>query len=260
LIFPFLFGLIVGSFLNCVIFRLEKKESFIKGRSYCPHCHHSLGFFDLIPVLSFLILKGRCRYCHHPISLCYPLVELGCGFLFLFAFQNQLANLELGFLNLFSFFLVLAIFCFLIIIFVFDLWHYLILDKIIYPALGLVILYRLVEILKFKSWNLGMEYLFSGLATATFFLILVVFSSGRWMGMGDVKLSFLMGLFLGFPKILVALIFSFFSGALVGTFLIILGKKTLKSEVPFGPFLVLATFISFFFSQKLIDFYLNLIF
>jgi len=72
----FIFGLLIGSFLNCLIYRLEKKENFLKGRSYCPHCHHQLNWSDLIPILSFIFLKGKCRYCHKPISLQYPLVEI----------------------------------------------------------------------------------------------------------------------------------------------------------------------------------------
>ena len=125
----FLFGLLFGSFLNSVIYRLEIGGSFLKGRSYCPHCKHKLIWQDLIPVLSFLFLKGKCRYCQKPISWQYPLVELATGFIFLLFFLTSLN------LNNFTYVYLLIMSCFLIIVFVYDLKHYIIPDKIIYPAI-----------------------------------------------------------------------------------------------------------------------------
>ncbi|PIZ87448.1 MAG: prepilin peptidase, partial [Candidatus Nealsonbacteria bacterium CG_4_10_14_0_2_um_filter_40_15] len=120
----FIFGLIAGSFLNCVIYRLEQGQSFLKGRSYCPLCKHTLSWQDLVPVLSFLFLRGKCRYCRQKISLQYPLVELATGILFV-----------LIFLFAFNFLYYLIMGCFLIIIFVYDLKHYIIPDSVIYPAI-----------------------------------------------------------------------------------------------------------------------------
>jgi len=244
----FLLGLIVGSFLNCVIYRLEENKSFLKGRSYCPHCKHILNWQDLIPLLSFLFLKGRCRYCQKPISLQYPLVELVTGLLFVSFFIFH-----------FSFFIFL-IACFMIIIFVYDLRHYIIPDKIIYPAIlvsGIWYLVSSIFLGLYTKYEI-LNTIYSAFGAAAFFLLIVLISRGKWMGVGDIKLAFLMGLVLSPPKILVALFLAFFIGAIIGMGLIISGKKTLKSEVPFGPFLVTGTFIALFFGEKIIQCYLNL--
>ena len=246
----FVFGLIFGSFLNCVIYRLHSGESFLKGRSYCPNCQHILSWPDLIPVFSFLILKGKCRYCHKPISLQYPLVELATGTVFLLIFWN----LEFGIWDLLF---RLLISCFLIIIFVYDLKHYIIPDQVIYPAIVIAFLYNIYQF-TIDNQQLTINNFLSAFGAAAFFLTLVLISHEKWLGWGDVKLAFLMGLFLGWPKILLALFLAFFIGAIIGIELIILGKKTLKSEIPFGPFLVSGTFLALFFGQKILDWYLNL--
>ena len=238
----FLFGLVVGSFLNSIIYRLSTGESFLFKRSFCPHCKHKLGWQDLIPIFSFLILKGKCRYCHQKISLQYPLVELATGLLFVSFFIFH-----------FSFF-IFIIACFLIIIFVYDLKYYLIPDKIIYPAIAITFLYQLFRISDFKLLT---NPFFSALLASLFFLTIVLVSRGKWMGVGDIKLAFFIGLFLGFPNILVALFLAFFLGAIIGVGLIVSHKKSLRSEVPFGPFLVVGTFVALFWGQNIIHWYLN---
>lgn len=251
----FLFGLVAGSFLNCVIYRLEVSKSFLKGRSFCPHCKHQLNWQDLIPLLSFLILRGKCRYCQKPISFQYPFVELITGILFLCVGQVGGESFSI----LFNWMIT----CLLIIIFVYDLRHYIIPDRVIYSAIGVAFLYRVFEALAINHWPLGFEIsslaipLLSAFGAATFFLTIVLISQGRWMGVGDIKLAFLMGLILGWPNILAALFLAFFIGAIFGIALIIAGRKTLKSEVPFGPFLVVGTFIALFWGQEVINWYLN---
>jgi prepilin signal peptidase PulO-like enzyme (type II secretory pathway) len=248
-LFVFIFGLAVGSFLNCVIYRLETGESFLKGRSYCPHCKHVLSWKDLIPIFSFLILKGKCRYCGKKISFQYPLVELFTGILFVLAIPiyEALTSIDL------IFYWVLT--CFLIIIFIYDLKYYLIPDKIIYPAIAIAFLNQIL--------TSNIEHLTSnlilGILPSLFFLAIILISHETWMGFGDFKLSILMGLILGWPKILVALFFAFLSGALFGLILILLKRKTLKSQIPFAPFLVSGTFFAMFFREKIVDWYLNLI-
>jgi len=172
-------------------------------------------------------------------------VELATGLLFLLIFWN----LEFGIWNL-PFHLLIA--SFLIIIFVYDLKHYLIPDKVIYPAIlisGIWLAYERQDVLNTA---------YAAFGAALFFLIIVLISRGKWMGVGDIKLAFLMGLFLGWPAILVALLSAFYLGALVGICLIMSGRKTLRSEVPFGPFLVTGTFLAMFFGEKLVDWYLVL--
>jgi leader peptidase (prepilin peptidase)/N-methyltransferase len=245
----FLFGLIVGSFLNCVIYRLGEKKSFLKGRSFCPNCAHVLSWKDLIPIFSFLILRGKCRYCGKKISLQYPLIELFTGILFLATFyhlRDQLFSLQ-GIFTLFYYWTILSS---LIVIFVYDLKNYLIEEKIVYFSILVCLIFNLIfSISEIK--NKILSSLFLGL----FFLSIVLVSKEKWMGMGDAKLGALIGIFLGWPKIIPALFFSFFVGSIFGIFLIILKKKSLKSEIPFAPFLVSGTIFSLFFGEKVIDWY-----
>jgi prepilin signal peptidase PulO-like enzyme (type II secretory pathway) len=273
----FIFGLVVGSFLNCIIYRSEINESFLVGRSFCPKCRHKLAWYDLIPVLSFLILKGKCRYCNKKISWQYPLVELTTGTLFVLIMSKMLNisggvplaiwNYESGitnydFLNLRfilnSLFLLLNS-CFLVIIFVYDLKHYIIPDKIIYPAIIVSGAWYLVAgvFLNLYTRYEMLNIIYSAAGAAAFFLIIIFISKGKWMGLGDVKLAFLMGLVLGFPEILVALFLAFFFGAIIGLGLILSGRKTLKSEIPFGPFLIAGTFLAMFWGSQMVSRYLN---
>ena len=243
----FILGISIGSFLNCVIYRLKSNQSFLKGWSFCPNCRHRLGFFDLIPILSFLFLKGKCRYCGKKISWQYPLVEITTGIIFVLIFN---------FPNFITIIYLLIISCFLIIIFVYDLRYYIIPDEIIYPAIGAVFIYKLI--FNLQTPNLYFSLL-TALAASGFFFLLWFLSRGRWMGFGDVKLAFFMGFFLGFPNILVSLFSAVFIGAIIGLVLVTLGKKTLKSKVPFGPFLVTGTFIALFWGQDLINWYISLL-
>lgn len=250
----FIFGLCAGSFLNCVIYRLEKGKSFTKGRSFCPKCKHVLNALDLIPVVSFLMLRGKCRYCKKKISSQYLLVEIFTGLLFVLIFGHLTFGFDLSFdIWILTFLYLLTIACFLIIIFIYDLKHYIIPDKIIYPAIGLAFLYRIVNLETLQTAFIA------GIAAAAFFFLIWLISKGKWMGFGDVKLAFFMGLFLGWPGILVGLFSAFLIGSAVGIALILLAKKKLKSEVPFGPFLITGTFLALFWGQHLINWYLSLL-
>ncbi|MBZ1345436.1 MAG: prepilin peptidase [Candidatus Nealsonbacteria bacterium] len=260
----FFFGLAVGSFLNCLIYRLEKNEALFWGRSYCPNCRYVLSWQDLIPLFSFFLLKGKCRYCRQKISWQYPLVEISTAaiFLLIFNFFTPLDNFVsngarfsiFNFLNLIYYWLIAS---FLIVIFVYDLKHYIIPDRIIYSAIGIALIFNF-QFLIFNQFSIFKFSILSGLGAAIFFLTIVLISGGKWMGIGDIKLAFLMGLILGWPNILVALFLAFLLGAFIGAILLISRKKTLKSEIPFGPFLVSGTFISIFFGPQIISFYLNL--
>jgi len=272
----FVLGTLIGSFLNCIIYRLEKEESFLKGRSYCPNCKHSLSWPDLIPVLSFLSLNRKCRYCGKPISWQYPLVEIFTGIIFVLIFASQLPLMgSSGFFSnqiIFEEFLIFSsqnwlnlsyliiISCFLIVIFVYDLKYLLIPDLIIYLAIGITLLYRLLDIWIFNQLNFRLlaNPLLSAFFASLFFLTLVLVSRGKWMGTGDIYLAFLMGIILGWPNVLLALMLAFFIGAIIGLGLIAGKKKSLKSEIPFGPFLVIGTFLAIFFGQSIIGWYLNL--
>ncbi|MEK7562123.1 MAG: A24 family peptidase [Patescibacteria group bacterium] len=140
----------------------------------------------------------------------------------------------------------------LIIIFIYDLKHYLIPDKVLFPAIGVALIYRL-----FLNFSLIPNFLLATVIGSGFFLAIFLVSRGKWMGFGDVKLAILMGFLLGFPNILVALFLSFFFGAIIGVILMALQKKGLKSEIPFGPFLIVGTFLTLFWGSQIIQWYLN---
>lgn len=234
----FALGLSVGSFLNVLILRLPRNESAICGRSHCDSCGHKLSWYDLFPLFSFLLLKRKCRYCGKKISWQYPLVELTTGLLFLFAgnYNGMLMTLLPN----------LMIVSGLVAIFVTDLKYRIIADSVLIFLITVAFIFQLIT----KS-----PYIFSnmviGLVTGLFFLMLVLITKGRGMGLGDVKYSFFMGFFLGFPKIIVAFYLSFLTGAIVSLILIMAGRKKMKSTIAFGPFLVVATFVSYFYGDKL---------
>lgn len=240
----FILGLLLGSFLNCLVYRLNEARdwrNFFFGRSYCPKCKKNLRWFDNLPLFSFLFLKGRCRWCRSPISWQYPLVELTTGILSVIVYYLSVGSI----VNLiFNLIIVYA----LIGIFLSDLLYRTIPDQIVYSALAIALLWLIVN----QQWL----SILSGLGAALFFLLLVLLTRWQGMGLGDVKLAGLMGLILGFPKIIVALYLAFLTGALVGVILILTKRKRWKSEIPFGPFLVLATFIAFFWGEKIWYFFL----
>lgn len=258
----FLFGLVIGSFLNALIWRLDSKVPVWRGRSVCPACRHELSWQDLIPIVSFLLLRARCRYCKKPISLQYPLVELATGILFLaiFNFSAKGGPALGGQFPVFNLLYLWFIASSLIVIFVYDLKHYIIPDAVIYPAIALTFLYLIRNlILEISNFELLINYFLAGVGAATFFFTIYALSRGAWMGVGDVKLALLMGLMLGFPRVVAALFFAFFVGAAFGLFLVFFGKKQWKSEVPFGPFLVAGTFFALFWGGRIVNWYVDVL-
>ncbi len=249
IILSVLLGLAVGSFLNCIIFRLEKGENFWRGRSYCFFCKRVLSWHDLIPVFSFVCRRGRCHYCGKKISWQYPLVELATAFLFSLAVLFQPAP---DLVTLIGWLLRDWLFIsFLIIIFVYDFKHYLILDKVIWPAAIAAFLINLA--LGFSLYNLVL----SGIIGGSFFLLQYLLSRGRWLGGGDVRLGVFMGLILGWPGIVVAIALAYFIGSLFSLFLIIAKKKSWHSRLPLGTFLTIATVITMFWGEQILRWYLE---
>ncbi len=254
-IFIFILGLVIGSFLNVLIDRWSNDQS-ILGRSHCPHCFQTLRWFDLIPIFSFLFLGGRCRYCQQKISWQYPTVEIITGSLFLL-----ISNFQLPIFDLVYYLFIVS--C-LIVIFVADLKYYIIPDQIIYGGGAITIVYHIFQassaVLQSGAINLLLvldkleqylgPYFLAALLAFGFFLLLVYISQGAWMGGGDVKLVFLMGLILGWPKIVIALAIAFLTGAIIGSLLVLTGTKTWKSEIPFGTFLAVSTLVALLWGDK----------
>lgn len=248
--FLFFLGLTAGSFLNVLAMRIPRGETVLRGRSRCESCGATLGWTELIPVLSFLRQRARCRRCRCRISAQYPIVELATGALFILApaaareAGGIFGAVPAGAREWFAVGYALFVFSVLVAVFIADLRYFLIPDKIILPAIAAslgAILANGLSGCRLPLANCQFADAAASLAGAAFFLALVLVSRGSWMGLGDVKLAVFMGLALGIAKLLVALVTAFFLGSLVGIALIILRKKTLASEVPFGTFLAAAS-------------------
>lgn len=242
----FIFGASIGSFLNVVILRYNSGKSIFKGGSYCFFCSKKLKWYELAPILSFLVLRGRCRGCRSKISWQYPVVEIVTGSLFLLIFNFKFSLLRQGFEGqaIFSLFYVWLLASLLIVIAVYDFRHKIIPNKIVWLFNGLVLL------LVLRSFNEGGDFwlsFLSGLAFSSFFAFLWLVSRGKWMGFGDAKLALGLGWLLGPTQTVSAFLISFWLGAVVGIILMIFAKSkySIKSQIPFGPFLIIGALVSF---------------
>lgn len=239
----FLFGLIIGSFLNVVIARLRTLET-ILGRSFCRHCRKKIRWYDNIPLLSYIVLRARCRDCGERISLQYPVVELLTALLFglagyvFFSPFDMVSWIQTAF--------VLGVIAFGMVIAVYDAKHKEIPMTILWMAIlwtGVFLLWKdavsaPVQLVSVLDLSLQSGVL-SALIGSLFFFLLSALSREKWMGLGDAYVVFWIGLVLGWPDMLVALLTAFTVGALWGVLMIALGKSSLKSQVPFAPFLLL---------------------
>jgi prepilin signal peptidase PulO-like enzyme (type II secretory pathway) len=262
----FILGLIVGSFLNVAVYRLNVAESFVTGRSKCPHCKKRIAWYDNIPVLSFILLKFRCRKCKEKISWQYPLVEIFTGLIFAFIGQRYFNLADASSWAMAIYYLSIA--SALIIIFVYDFLYMEIPGLVLWPAIGFVLAFNL-----FFDWaRLGGDQamlgilessIYSGtlgaLVAFAFFFALVALSKEKWMGMGDAYLVILLGLILGWPQILLALMLAFSLGAFFGVSMIIAKQKKMSSQIPFAPFLVMGALIALFYYDVITSWYFGLL-
>lgn len=243
----FILGLVIGSFLNVVIYRFNTQKSF-GGRSACMSCRNQLSWYELIPLFSYLGLKGRCSSCQTKISFQYPLVEFVTGVLFLvlfFKFQNLLYHGILDFVIPYAFYT--AVFSLLLVITVYDIKHKIIPDilSFVFGFLAFLSVFLFTNGV-FSPHMPMMSDFFGAIVISVPFALIWLLSKGTWMGLGDAKLAIGLGLLLGMPLMLSATVMAFWIGAIIGIFLLIFNKKyNRKSEVPFGPFLILGTLIAF---------------
>lgn len=249
LVLFFLTGSAIGSFLNVLIDRLPRGENFLTGRSYCESCKKTLTPQELVPIFSFVLQKGKCKGCRTkiPSRLIFVEVLTGISFagLFLLYYFSQIGLLELVYLVL--------IFPISIGIFMSDVAHGIIPDELVVAFLAISLIYGFA----FVPSDM-LNHFLSGIVTMLIFLILFLLTKGRGMGFGDVKLSFALGIFLGFPKIIVSTYMAFLTGALISIILIMWGKKRLKKDtIPFGPFLIFSALVSYFFGDMLIAKFLD---
>lgn len=246
-IFLFFGGLLLGSFINMIAWRIPNGKT-LKGRSLCVHCLHTLAWTDLIPVVSFLLLRFKCRYCFQRISLRYPLVELVTAVALVWVWVARphyfAGSLEASFV-------VLSVGV-LIALFIIDHEYQIVPDVITLPAIALLAILQIARGVPVSS--LALAALFAG----GFFAAQYAFSKGRWIGDGDIRLGVLMGVILGWPAVLAALIIAYVLGAGIGLILIGLGKAKLSSKTPFGTYLSATSFIALLYGPQLIDWYMHL--
>lgn len=242
-------GAIVGSFLNVCILRLPKEESIITPGSHCPHCKNPIKFYDNIPLISYIVLKGRCRRCNGPISFQYPLIE---G---ITAISSLLLFLRYGFSV--SYLVYFSFLAALIVITVIDLYHQIIPDIISIPGVGVGLLTSLINPENtFINSLIGML-----LGGGSLFFVATLYQwlfKREGMGGGDVKLLAMIGAFLGWKAVILTILFSSFIGSIVGIIIMALKGKDFKYAIPFGPFLSLGATISLFYGESLINWYLYL--
>lgn len=256
--FLFLTGLCVGSFLNVCIYRIPLEQSIIDPPSGCPGCRKKLQPIDLIPVLSYLILKGKCRYCKEPISIRYPVVELITGTIWLIIYSTYGLSVETAAL--------LYLYSVLIAVAFIDLKHMIIPDGLVLTGLAggaVIFLYHafvkpfaLYESTLWYTPVIGM-FSSSGILFIIAFIGLLIYGNDGAMGMGDVKLFLPIGLFLGWKLALLALFLSIMLGGITSIILLILRIKDRKSAIPFGPFIIIATFIAGLYGNQILSWYFS---
>ncbi|MBI4573762.1 MAG: prepilin peptidase [candidate division NC10 bacterium] len=241
-------GLVVGSFLNVVIYRLPKEESLVVPRSHCPACQAPIRVIDNIPIVSFLLLRGRCRACGHPIAWRYPLVEGLTGLLFAMAVAHFGATLHAAFL--------LTFLCGLVVVSFIDLDHQVIPNIITLPGIPLGLVSGLL-----LGQPSVLDRLIGALAGAGF-LYLVLFYGGvlygqEAMGEGDLNLVAMVGAFLGWKAVVITILVGCLVGSAVGLSLIALRRLSRRQHIPFGPFLSLGAAVALFWGDRLISWYLG---
>lgn len=234
-------GLIYGSFLNVLLWRLPEEKG-IGGRSHCRTCHHQLVWYDLIPILSFIILRGQCRYCHERIHFRYPIVELTIAIVMgvFFTVRTPLLNFET----------IITIFGLLILasLFFFDLFYLILPDILIFPAIGIYALYDLTQLAH------PLPYILTALLSAGFFAILYAVSKGKKLGFGDVKLAFFLGLIFGYPLGFITIVLGIWLAALVSVGLLLTGRATRATAIPLGSFLTIVAIVSIIFYHETFPF------
>ena len=254
ILYIFLFailGLVVGSFLNVCIDRLPQNKSIAYPPSHCEACQHKLSAKDLIPVFSYLRLRGRCRYCQVSIPRKLLWVELAAAVIFALLYWHYRLSPELGVMAFYA--------CLFIVIFVIDLEHSLILNKVVYPTMVVALLLSLYPWPWFSE-SIGMRVAYAALGGAIGFVVflLIALVSRGGMGWGDVKLAALIGLATGFPLVFVAIIMAAILGGIVAVVLLVTRRRGRREMIPFGPFLAVAAMVTLLWGSNILSWYLGL--
>lgn len=233
----FVGGLIYGSFLNMLLWRLPRNEG-VGGRSRCRHCNHDLAWYDLIPVISFILLAGKCRYCAKKISLRYPLVELATGAVLslFFIVRNPAPSLDTA-LTIYGLLTLVSLFFF-------DIFYFILPDVVIFPA---IIIYGIYDTSRPEKL---LSFLLTALLVGAFFAILHRISRGKKLGFGDVKFAILIGLMFGYPIGILSIILGIWIATLVALILLTLRKVGMQDAIPLGSFLAISSILFIIFQNE----------
>ena len=250
-----LLGLCFGSFVNAFVWRMHERKDWVRERSECVHCHHELAAKDLVPVLSWLWLRGKCRYCHKSISVQYPLVEAAVAVLFVvsyLAWPQPLTGPEIAIFGLW-----LVILVGLIALMVYDLRWMLLPNKLVFPLTGVAVVQAIIRVASADDVTkvfLG-EVAAAAIGGGIFYILFQV-SGGKWIGGGDVKLGFLLGTLVATPGSSLLVIFlASVLGTLVSLPLLVSQKLQGKSRIPFGPFLIAAAIVVVLIGGRILHWY-----
>lgn len=251
-----LLGVCFGSFVNAAVWRIKKKKNLLTGRSECVHCHHKLGAKDLVPVVSWLLLKGKCRYCKKPISRQYPFVEVALILFFVGSYlfwPYQLVDVTAWIL--FALWLIAGVM--LAILFIYDLRWLLLPDKITFPLIGVGLLTVAVKLVNAQDVTaILINTAIAALILSGVYLLVFIWSKGQWIGFGDVKLGLALALLLGdWQLALLALFLANFIGCLIVVPAMVQNKLKRSSHIPFGPFLIAGFLIAGIFGPDIINWY-----
>ena len=243
-IYLFLLGSILGSFYNVVGLRIPQNQSIVKPRSHCSSCGRTLTALDMVPVFSWLFLRGKCRNCGAKVSVIYPVIELATGLLFMLAFYHLGLTKELV--------VALTFISLLIIIIVSDLTYMIIPDKVLLFFAPIFIIQRIF--IPLDPW---WDFIVGAVIGFVLLLLIAMISKGG-MGGGDIKLFFVIGIVLGLKLTLITLMLAAFLGAIYGVIGMLMGKYKKKQEIPFGPFIAIGALLSYFYGNEIISWYLGL--
>ncbi len=241
----FLFGIVLGSFLNVCIYRIPLNQSIAYPPSHCTKCGKSIKWYDNIPLLSYIFLKGKCRYCKDKISIKYPMIEFLTGILFVLLYKTYGINL---------YFIKYCIFvCLLLVIAFIDLNSEEVYTSVTITGiiLGIIIIFLQKKLL----YNQIFDYIIGLLISASFIALIVYTTKG--MGEGDVEIAALSGVFLGWKLAILMIMLSFIIGAAISLFLIMFKIKNRKDTIPFGPFIALSSIICILYGNNIINWYVN---
>lgn len=244
-IFIIILGLVIGSFLNVCIYRIPQKESIVYPSSHCTKCGHKLYIPDLIPVISYIALKGKCRYCKSKVSLRYLIIEITNSLLYVVLFIKFKLTLEF-----FSYCFLISL---LLVVFVIDLRYKIIPNKINLFGFSIILTIKILQSLYYLSFAPLLDSTLGLLIGAVPILLVILITNGG-MGAGDMKLMAVIGMWFGLKFTYLVLLIGILAASIMAIILLVTKQSTKKSELPFAPFLFVSTFICLIFGQNILDF------